>query len=509
MTDRFSQLYVEYSIIAVLALAAAHGLAISAPIFNPDDWAHVAINTPRWGWSMFGRWGQDLVYHYGLGSSFSHSAQAVGALLLFLLFPFLILTRSERTLPSLAALFAAGTCYPYWVDALNFSAHVLAFPLALILSAASFSLACNVTDRPRPSSIAWRAIIGGLLFFVALSIYQPLGAFGIIIPLLFAFRISQINYSQLTRLLASAGLTVIIGSILYIAAYKGYFAMGPDIVVEDSRAGFVNLEILGMKLTHLPDLFMTTLVGGELGKSNPLFPALQVLAISALVFMYLLVVIFLCAEKRLVDATRVLCFVPLALLVPVFAPWLAIKVFPWYPPRALVGFNYALAAVILVLLFEMKALYAQGSLRKFAIAQTAILMILWSSAVSAALTSSELWTKQWRVSQRDLALSTAILAAYANRVSMNEGVKPKLVLVGEKQYGDMFQEPAHTASVARSAFSAPWSRNAILQELFPGAVEVELRSPEILHENCDAFPGKNSVHCHNDDIVVCLESITR
>jgi hypothetical protein len=499
-------LYTKYAFIATLAAFAAHGLAITVPILNVDDWVHIQSRTPQWGWSQLGRWVQDIVYQYILGSSFSHSAQAIGALLLYLTVPYLLLIRSERTLLSLTALFAAGACYPYWVDALNFSSHVLTFPLALALSAVAFSLACEPQQPAAAKLIALRSLLGGLLFFLALSTYQPLGAFGVIVPLLFALRTSAVGRSQLTRLLVSAGLVVIIGSALYVIAYKGYFAAGYEGVGEDSRAGFANLHILGLKLADLPGRFALTLTGGELGKAHPLFPGLQLSVFFAITLMYLLLLSILLVQKRLLDATRVLLFAPLALTIPVFGPWLIIKVFPWYPPRALAGFNYALGAVFLVLLSELRAIRQWGP-EKTGHPRRVFLILLWASAIGATLTSSKLWTDQWRVYQRDIALATTIFSAYSQLAVQEAGRRPKLILVGGNQYRDMFPDPVQTASVARSAFSAPWSRIAIFHELFPGAVAAELRDPESTGRDCDAFPGESSVYLEDNEVVVCLERV--
>lgn len=495
----------EYALLAAVVFFAAHGLAISLPIFNVDDWVQVTHRS-GWGWSPLGRWGQDLLYNYGLASSFSHSAQAVGAFVSFLALPLLILTRNERTLSATVALFAMGVCFPFWVDALNFSAHVLAFPLSLTLSVSALMLACNQSEPITVQSITSRLIPGSILFFLAISIYQPLGAFGIIVPILFAFRVTQISTSQLPRLLLSAGLVVVGGSILFLIFYKGYFTLFPA-NSEDSRAGFTDLNILGLKLVALPSKFADTLLAGELGESHPLFPALQLTGAAILSALYFAVTILLITKKHYFDAIRVIIFVPLAIIAPIFGPWLVVKIFPWYPPRALAGFNFAFAATTLVLWFELQALLKERYQKIEKIICKILIAILGTSACIAATTSSKLWTDQWRVFQRDVALATSIFDTYAKFAIQQQVPAPTLVLIGESQYKDMYQNPSVTCSVTRSAFNASWSRKGIFHELFPNRVKVELRDPKEAKQDCEAFPAQNSVQIDNREIVVCLERV--
>ncbi len=169
---------------AALIFVATHGIGLISAGMNVDDWVHLAGQT---GWIPIGRYGMEVIHRYAFGLSFVTGLQIAGAFLCLMASAWMLVPR-RRTGSTAAMLlvFAGGTSFPYFVDALNFSAHVFGYPLSLAFGLAAFRFAGR-----------WKTLLPCAVAFPAFSasIYQSFALFGS-----FAVAMRLIDVSRRPRL---------------------------------------------------------------------------------------------------------------------------------------------------------------------------------------------------------------------------------------------------------------------------------------------------------------------
>ncbi len=493
----------KYLVGSIAVLVAAHGLGLWMPLQNVDDWSHISWS-PTSG--NLGRWALEYFFRHVLRNSFTHSFQAVGSSLLLLIVPFLLLTPEERALRSCLIVFCVGIVYPYWVDCLNFSSVVLAYPLALCLSLGAFHLAAQTQpDSPASASRLARrwfsSLLGGVLFCLALAVYQPLGTFGIIIPLLYGLRVEQVDSRRFASVLLRSALVGCLGAVLYIVTYEIYFAYASNPSSENVRAGYATWALFAEKLATIPQQTMDALRAVPINQQLPLYDWSQIAVGATLCAGWSMLIIDHVRRRRALAAARVLVCGPAALVAPVFAGWLIIKA--GYPPRSQAAFAFGSIAILMVMAANLRSKSAPVIEWLQIRWRLAIGVVVSSAILTGTILSSKLWSNQWRASQRDIALATTIAATYAQSSPMLPPKANPLVIIGKRNYRDLWA----FASVGRSAFDSYHATRAIFRELFrPDAIEVEWRPGPAAPLPCNRFPAPGSYYTYQGRVFFCLES---
>ncbi|MBL9060739.1 MAG: hypothetical protein JNK88_12030, partial [Mangrovicoccus sp.] len=180
----------HFVLAALVVYALVTGLGLMVEGYNADDWRHLAGDYVPWT-ATEGRWVMEVIFRDLLGDRFRMPLQLALAFLCFLAISW---TLAGAVAPApewrgIAALllFAAGVNYPYMADALNFNAHVFAYPFALLLSLGSFWLLVACMGR------AWwlwppAIMIAAQGLAISYGIFQPFAVFGAVLPLLALLR---------------------------------------------------------------------------------------------------------------------------------------------------------------------------------------------------------------------------------------------------------------------------------------------------------------------------------
>ncbi len=486
--QRFFEELCPYLFVAFLIYMAAHGLGLVNAGLNVDDWNQVEV-PPAWG--NQGRWALALYYHYVLLSNFTESFQVVGAFVLFVLIAYVIARQIAGPKPFLlfAAIFALGVSHPYWVDALNFSPQVTSSPLAFLIALLAFRLALLRTTRATCRLLF--VACGGVLLCISLSLYQPYGFFGLLVPGISLMSIASVDNKRLFAILAMSLAILLLGCGLYVALYHLYFQLHPE-ATEDARAGYSGLSDVWEKLQIFPALFRQAL-GAELFNGST-FSALQraLLALGAIVTG--INVVWLLHKRDWLAALRLPLGFAGLMLTPFFA-WFAIKA--GYPPRAMAPISFALAAAVFSLPLEPISAFG----RRLGMTRPAIPAIVLSlsalAAVAGVIVSSAAWYRQFLAHERDKALAGLIAATYVSLAKPGD----TLVLVGSRDYPGLHLGD----SVGRSASDPVWSRPDVLKRLFDNPYfSPRLVETSAFDHACTEYPQPGSVVRTDGAINICL-----
>ena len=184
--------------LAIFLAGTAPWLLIDGP--NPDDWRQMA-GAPAGGmplnWTTEeGRWAMELIFVHLMGERFLTPLQ-IG--ISFGLFFWLARAVAGRAAPvgrrsvAIVLVFTIAVHHLYMVDALNFSSHVAAYPVALALSFGAFAIAC---DTPRRW---WHLLLAMQMLALSAGIYQPYAVFGALVPLLWLMQAKDGSGQALVR----------------------------------------------------------------------------------------------------------------------------------------------------------------------------------------------------------------------------------------------------------------------------------------------------------------------
>ncbi|WP_209509808.1 MULTISPECIES: hypothetical protein [unclassified Ruegeria] len=204
----------------VFCIATLPGLLLDG--YNPDDWRQLQ-GAPAGGmplnWTTEeGRWAMEALYVFAMGERFLTPIQAALAFVCLFWISW-VLARTiidEPQVPLTATvIFSLSICHIYMIDALNFSSHVFAFPLALALSLQAYCIFWYLAERP--IGLGWfaRAFLAIQMLAFSCAIYQPFAPFG---ALFIALQIMRYDKST-PKIVTRAVLIALIGSVCAILVY--------------------------------------------------------------------------------------------------------------------------------------------------------------------------------------------------------------------------------------------------------------------------------------------------
>ena len=164
VNPKYQQLFEEsspYIFAAFLLYMAVHGVGLINAGFNVDDWSTFGRSSV---WAALGRWGMSAYYKHILLANFTESFQIVAAFFIFAAISFLLSRQiaGGKSYVAFMVIFSLGLSHPYWVDALNFSAHVTSNPLAILISILAFQFALMPLGRG-----GYNALLMDLLVFLS------------------------------------------------------------------------------------------------------------------------------------------------------------------------------------------------------------------------------------------------------------------------------------------------------------------------------------------------------
>jgi Glucosyl transferase GtrII len=480
-----------YAFATFIIYLAGHGFGLLNAGLNVDDWNQVEV-PPEWG--NQGRWALWLYYKYVLISSFTESFQITAAFIFFALAAYLIAKQIAGPKPFLlfVAVFALGVSHPYWVDALNFSAQVSSGPLSFLLAIVAFQFVLVRTMHP--AHLALCVLCGGTLLAVSLSLYQPYGLLGLLVPGIAVMSIGSVDARLLLKIITMSLAVLLLGCMLYVAHYHLYFYLFPT-ASEDMRAGYSGVHDLAEKVQIFPGLFRQALGARLFGYEA--FSALQDALVALGAVLVGMNVIALLYQRQWLDALR-LPFGFVGLLLAPFAAWFAIKA--GYPPRALAPLSFVLSAAIFSIPLAPLAVLLQRLRARQAALPGIVLSLAALAAAAGLIVSSAAWHKQFMAYERDKALAGLIAAAYASLAEPGDA----LVLVGSRDYPSLHLGD----SVGRSAFDPVWSRADVLRRLFDDPyLSPKLVEASAFAHGCTAFPKPDSVVKTEGAVNICLSEV--
>jgi len=458
------------------------GILMAGP--NPDDWRQMAGAPPGpmpLNWTDDeGRWAMELIYVRLLGERFLTPLQ------ILLAFPCLagiahLLAR--RAAPeglgnaAMLAIFVIGTSHVYMSDALNFSAHLFAYPLALLLSALAFAL------------IAPGA--AGLLA-VATGIYQPFAVFGAVLPLIGLMRWDRLALRPALFWLVRAALAGAAGLALYVLLWRFFASLTPYQPI-GARGALPGAEAILAKLAGLPVLLRHLFTGGLMNLSGAarVFNGLFGLAVIGAVALAALAALLSAAGAgtRLIRAARVGAGGLAALLIlPVLAYLAATE--PYLPGRAVGYFGFLLAAMLIAALALVAPLGRAA--RALRLAGAGALAVMGTVQL---FTAAALWHDQMRQGERDRELARLIMARVAALPGYDGGPIRILGGLGSDEF-------SAGGSIGYTVFHPGNSVPGIFREMFGFGWTAEFLA--ISPRACPAFPAHDAVWLEDGRAHVCL-----
>ena len=443
---------------AALIFVATHGIGLISAGMNVDDWVHLAGQT---GWIPIGRYGMEVIHRYAFGLSFVTGLQIAGAFLCLLASSWMLVPqRLTRSTAAMLLVFAGGTSFPYFVDALNFSAHVFGYPLSLALGLAAFRFAGR-----------WKMLLPcALAFAVSASVYQSFALFG---AFAVAMRLIDVSEDLDWRYLLQCALVFILGFALYKAGdHLAHWISGYG---TDPRFRLLPMSDLIANATAAPAAAFRAWSGRYLFIPETLGLALG-LAAAAAAILGLATALMCALEGHRWAAFRVVLGVVI-LPLPVVAPGILVAGIP--PSRALAPLGFALPALALAL----PHLWPRRLVTALALGTLVPTMIL----------TSAMWTDQAEAARRDRALASSMAGLLA---SLPQGVQPRVV--GTRTYDELWWGN----SVGMSAFQVDWGRQFIFRDTFGKGIPGGIGAPFPCHA---AYPQPGSIQKTETGFFVCLQ----
>lgn len=484
---------------ALLLFGLVTGLGLMVEGYNADDWRHLAGDYVPWT-ATEGRWVMEVIFRDLLGDRFRMPLQLTLAFLCFLAVAW-ILARAVAPAPEwrgIAALllFAAGVNYPYMADALNFNAHIFAYPFAMLLSLGSFWLLVSCMGR------AWwlwppAILVAGQGLALSYGIFQPFAVFGAVLPLLALLRWDRYRLGPVTVLMFACAAAAALAIVIHGAEWQAYMdAQGRQIL--DNRFGVPPGERIGRALSRLPFTLTLTLKGGLVVPFRPVRALLLGFSLLALVGPVL-------ASLGRLGEGSVAAGV-LAVLRATLASAALILVLPSvfffmgnpgeWPPRAVGYLGFWIAALICSA-FAIHAGARRDPGARPRVAGVAMAALGLFAALNVAL-SALIWHDRAVMSGSEMALARRIHDAV---VALNGYDGQTVRLVGDPdrppfRWGGAMATPVfHHNNPHVGIVSKAFGRDRIEE-----AVSVTPRS-------CPAFPAPGSVFLEGDFAYVCLETM--
>ncbi|MEX0340701.1 MAG: hypothetical protein AB3N11_16880 [Arenibacterium sp.] len=487
---RWSQAFVVC--MAVFLIATAPGLVADGR--TADDWRQIH-GAPYGGmplnWTTEeGRWAMELIFVHVFGERFMPGLQAgLAALLLFLVARICARASVKEELQPLGSVFvfALGVHHLYMVNVLNFSSHVFAYPLALLLSLGAFQLfwQCNGSDWKKSLVLV---LLGAQAIAFCAAIYQPFAPFGAVLLLVAFMRVDKITNAQLVRYTLVSIVGVVLAGVLYVAETQLAAALYPRPPAID-RVQIASASGLMLKLTDIPMQFLRVWAG-----TLQFIPTwLKWLNVAFFAFTSLLVIWAAVAAtgrsgpRWLTSARVLLGAAGISVLIPLFI-WLSSES-SYFPPRVI-----AFSGILWAVLFLAPA----GLLLNRFKPRLALLVFPSAFAAVHVMVAAAAWNDQIEMGTRDRALAAQIMARVSNVEGYDGG---PFRIVGGTAYPDLewgdfigwtsFHPGNPVIGIFKSLFNVPWYAESGL-----------LDGPQA----CAGFPAYDSVYTHDEIVYVCLSA---
>lgn len=491
--SRFGVVHFILGALAVYVLVTGVGLTIEG--YNSDDWRHLAGHYEPWAENE-GRWAMEFLFRDVLGGAFHTPVQIGLAFLCFLAIAWILAgaaaAPAHRPLAAFLT-FVIGVNHLYMADALNFNAHVFAYPLALLLSLAAFRLLMLCLGRP------WwlwlpAVLVAAQVIAVSYAIYQPFAIFGAVLPLLALLRWDRYPLAPVLLLFAMSLLASVLALGLQGVEWKAYMAwQGREIGFR--RFGAPAAGDLAVRLVRMPELVLSLLRGGLMAPPRLVRLFLFGIALAALAWP---VLASLWAARGLPAAGRLLAVLragaaALGLLIVLPGLFSMAGSLGELSPRAVGFLGFWLAALILAGQALFDSAEAPGPLRRRVGAAT--LAVLAGFAVVNVTVSSLVWSARADLSRAEMALAHGIHAAV---LALGSYRGEPIRLVGSRKFGEFRWGGAMGVPV----FHGNNPQMGILQQTF-GTASLE-EALTIGPQACPAFPAPGSVFLRDGHAYVCL-----
>lgn len=480
--------------------AAITGFGLLVEGYNPDDWRHLAGDYVPWA-SNEGRWVMEVIFRDLLGNRFLMPLQLALAFLCFLAIAWVLsgavtAAPDQRALTALL-LFVAGVNFPYMADALNFNAHVFAYPFAMLLSLASFGLLVACMGR------AWwlwplATAVAGQGLAISYGIFQPFAVFGAVLPLIALLRWDRHPLGRVLVLMVACVLAAALAIMLHKLEWRAYMdAQGREIVT--NRFGTPDVAWIQQMLMRLPFTQSLTLKGALMVPFRPARALLLAFSLAAL----LAPVLATLWRARSLGAARGI----LAVLRAALAGLALIVVLPSvfffmarpgeWPPRAVGYLGFWIAALIFAALAILNgAASGRGSARWTLPSAVGTAAVAVFAALNLGL-SALIWHDRADMSRAEMALAGRIHEA----VTALEGYDGQTIrLVGDAPLAPLRWGGAMSSSV----FHHNNPRLGIISRTY-GLERLE-QAVSVSPRTCPAFPAPGSVFLEGDYAYVCLQT---
>jgi len=495
---------------AVFVIATVPGLVADGR--TADDWrqvhgAHFGSGVPVNWTTDEGRWAWGLIYVYILGERFIPGLQAgLAALVLFFIARICARAAVKEGLQPLGAVFvfALGVHHLYMVNVLNFSSHVFAYPLALLLSLGAFRMFWKCTGSDWKTTFV--LLLSGAQFIAfCAAIYQPFAPFGAVLLLVAYMRVDKVTNEQLVRYTLVAVAGVILAGVLYAIETQLAVALYPRPPTVD-RVQIVSTSSMVLKLTEIHTLFLRVWIGAL--QYIPIWlKGLNVafFAFTGLLVIWAAVVATGQSGPRWLASVRVLAGAAgISVLLPLFV-WFSSES-TYFPPRA-TAFSGLLWATLY--------LTAAGLILSRFKPRLALLALPSAFAAVHVMVAAAAWNDQIETGTRDRELAAQIMARVSNVEGYDGG--PFRIVGGtayhDLEWGDIigwtaFHPGNPRIGIFKSLFNVPWYAEGGLSDgpqacaKFPAynAVYMHDRTVYVCLSATDGFSGENCVESGNDDI---------
>ena len=481
-----------YFLVTFAIFMASHGAYMISPSHNFQDWLTIA-GVNHYGLSegrvfaYLSRKLQSDVNIIGLQLMFSYSVLSI--------LPFFLLQPDQTKLSNAVFIFGVGTTYPLFVDVLGLDGWSATAFLALLFGFTGFSFAVIDLKIRR----FFRLAIG--IFFVVCGTmtYQTYTFLGVLVPCIALISASKRSISSSIRLILDTAIILIISVVLFVVLLTfTFFIFDIEPNEKLSQSGFRFL--INKKMFYM----YGASVWPHLNGIRPAFEHLKPVYYSYLqliVFLSIPILFVVSAKKYYENKDIRIVFVVIGLIGAMFvAPFNIALLFDIYlPPRARAGFDFAMAASFIAILYAAVKYLPQTSGLKIGKHISKIIVFLTIVFVlSGTVASGYLWNFSKVIHRKDAAKALSIHANFVEVTRTEKLQSNKLILVGSDDTGEWFYS-------LKSAFKKPWSAEAIMESMYDLDVEY-LRHYEF-KGSCNAFPSANSVFVKNKIVHVCLQDI--
>ncbi len=501
----------DFSRWGVLFLAiflAFHWQEVATPTFNLDDWA--VFDTPIWqvhlnrpGWDVM----YALLFQYGFSPFIGW---LIGGCSIFLLACSTVFFAPRLTPPWVFLLALLIAAHPYVLDLFNFSFAIGLYLLPAPISVAAAVLMGHVSRWRLP---AW--IAGILLFTGAMSLYQPMGYYGVAVLGLqgLAEALGLRRFARLAWLRVLLG--SLIGGILYylLSSHLATYIASQNGLEDSSRKGLATLPLAFSKLTAgsiYQEVYHVNL---------PLIPPVQL--IPAVIFLLMVLIgsaWIVRQEPGLFPLARRLGLLWLSAGLLTLLPFLLFYVLRTnVPPRSLALANFGISSFLVIVLATISRGWGQWPQSRHRIGTLFLYSLVFCLAIGYILPQGMFASRIWGITQvlerRDMAFAQ-LIASEARLKAGSQGLPTSSFgIYGLTDQLELFPHwvgkptPFTTTwgSVGQSSFSAPWGIEGLFATLMN--IQIETIAPEdgARIPPCTAYPKSGSMVVADGKLIVCLQ----